>query len=73
MTTEGNFSAETTIYVSTSSKLNAEQTQSITDELLRIIGCGDCSPGCKFRFIDEGELVEAHASVDSELKVSVIN
>ena len=39
MTTRGNFSAETTIYVSTQQKLNSEQTQSIMDELLRIIGC----------------------------------
>ena len=73
MATEGNFSTETTIYVSTSSRLNAEQTQSITQELLQIMGCTNGCPGCKFRFINEGELVEAHAYVDNKLKVSVMN
>ena len=72
MATEGNFSMETTIYVSTASKLNFEQTQSITNELLRIMGYPDFYKGLKFRFVDGGE-VEAHASVDNELKISVIN
>ena len=73
MATEGNFSNETTIYVSTQSKLNFEQTQSITDELLRIIGYTNYHPEFRFRFIAGGDLVQAHASVDNELKVSVNN
>jgi hypothetical protein len=74
MATEGNFSNETTIYVSTQSKLNFEQTQSITDELLRIIGYSNCQPGLRFQFIiADGDQVQAHASVDNELKVSVNN
>ena len=63
-------SRETSIYVSTSSKLNFEQTQSITNELLRIIGFPH-DTGLKFHFIDEGDLIEANASVDNELRVSI--
>jgi hypothetical protein len=73
MTTEDNFSMETTIYVSTASKLNFEQTQSITNELLHIMGYPDFQKGFKFRFIDGVEMVEAHAFVDNNLKISVIN
>jgi hypothetical protein len=73
MATEGKVSRETTIYVSTSSKLNFEQTQSITNELLQIIGYPNSNAGVKFRFIDEGDLIQAHASVNNELKISVNN
>ena len=71
MTTAGNFLNETIIYVSTRAKLNVEQTRGITDELLRIIGCTTGNPGVTFRFIDEDNLTQAHASVDNNLKVSV--
>jgi len=71
MENEGEFSRKTTIYVSTSSKLNVEQTQSITGELLRIIGYPAASPAVQFQFIDGGELVQANASVDSEFRVSI--
>jgi hypothetical protein len=74
MTTEGIFSLEkTTIYVSTSLKLNSEQTQSVTDELLHIMGCHNRYQEFNFQFIDEGDLIEANASVDNELRVSVRN
>ena len=73
MASEGNYSREVTIYVSTQSKLNVEQTQTITNELLRIIGHPNSYAGYKFEFIDEGDLIQAHASVDNELRVSVIN
>jgi hypothetical protein len=73
MATEGTFSRETTIYVSTASKLNFEQTQSITRELLSIMGHPNDYSGFKFQFIDEGALVQANASVDNELKVSISN
>jgi hypothetical protein len=72
MATEVKNSRETTIYVSTSSKLNFEQTQSITNELLRIIGFPN-DTGFKFHFIDEGDLIQANASVDNELRVSINN
>jgi hypothetical protein len=62
---------ETTIYVSTKSKLDEEQTQSITDELLRIIGYTNYHPELKFQFIEEGSLIQAHASVDNNLNLSV--
>jgi len=71
MATEVKNSRETTIYVSTSSKLNFEQTQSITNELLRIIGFPNDNGGLKFRFIDQGDLIEANASVDNDLKLSI--
>jgi hypothetical protein len=71
METEGKLTRETTIYVSTTSKLNLEQTQSITDELLRIIGFPNGYQGFKFHFIDDGDLVQANASVDSALRVSI--
>ncbi len=73
MASEANFQRETTIYVSTRSKLNVEQTQTITNELLRIIGHPNSYAGFKFEFVDEGDLIQAHASVDSELRISVIN
>jgi len=66
-------SRETTIYVSTSSKLNFEQTESITNELLRIIGFPNDKVALKFNFIDGGDLIEANASVDNELKLSINN
>ncbi len=72
MAIEENFSMETIIYVSTASKLTFEQTQSITNALLHIMGYPGFYKGLKFRFIDGGE-TEAHASVDNELKISVIN
>jgi hypothetical protein len=68
MATEVKNSRETTIYVSTSSKLNFEQTQSITNELLRIIGFPNDRAGFKFSFIEEGDLIVANASVDNELR-----
>jgi hypothetical protein len=73
MATEENFSMETTIYVSTASKLDVEQTQSVTNELLHIMGYPDFYKGFKFRFIDGGEMEEAHAFVDNNLKISVRN
>lgn len=73
MASAGNYSREVTIYVSTRSKLNIEQTQTITNELLRIIGHPNSYAGYKFEFIDEGDLIQAHASVDNQLRVSVIN
>ena len=73
MTTEGIFSMETTIYVSTSSKLSSEQTQSVTNELLHLMGYQDFCPEFNFQFIDAGDLIEANASVDNELKVSIGN
>ncbi len=73
MTTKGNFSNETTIYVSTKAKLNVEQTQSITDELLGIMGYTDSYRGVRIRFIDEDGLTQANASVDHNLKVSINN
>jgi len=73
MTTEGNFSNETNIYVSTSTKLNFEQTQSVTSELLHILGYPNGYTGFKFHFIDDGDLVQANASVDNELHVSIEN
>ena len=73
MASEGNFLKETIIYVSTQSKLNFEQTQSITNELLHIIGYTNPYPEVRFRFIDEGDLIQAHASVDNQLKISVKN
>jgi hypothetical protein len=72
MATEG-LSEKTAIYVSTSSKLNVEQTQSITSELLRIIGYPDNYNGFNIHFIDEGSLVQANAYVDSNFKISIGN
>ena len=73
MTTEGNFSRETNIYVSTTSKLNVEQTESVTNELLHILGYPNNYSGFKFHFIDSGDLIQANASVDNDLKVSIRN
>jgi len=73
MTTEGVFSRETTIYVSTSSKLNSEQTQSVTNELLHLMGYPNYDPRFNFEFMDADDLVEANASVDNELRISVRN
>ena len=72
MATEG-LSEKTAIYVSTSSKLNVEQTQSITHELLRIIGYPDNYTGFNIHFINEGNLVQANAYVDSNFKISIGN
>lgn len=69
----GALSGETAIYVSTSSKLNIEQTRNITDELLRIIGYPSNYNGFKIHFVAEGEGVQANAYVDSELRVSFGN
>jgi hypothetical protein len=71
MATKERSSNETIIYVSTQSKLNLEQTQSITDELLRIIGYTNSHPEFRFRFIAGDNLIQAHASVDNELRVSI--
>ncbi|HEY2584124.1 MAG TPA: hypothetical protein VGI43_20115 [Mucilaginibacter sp.] len=73
MTIAGIFSRETTIYVSTSSKLNAQQTESVSNELLHLMGCPNCDPGFSFEFIDADDLIQANAFVDKELKVSVGN
>ncbi|HEY4327073.1 MAG TPA: hypothetical protein VGN20_24010 [Mucilaginibacter sp.] len=73
MTIEGIFSRETTIYVSTSSKLDAQQTESVSNELLHLMGCANFDPGFNFKFIDAGDLIQANAFVDKELKVSVRN
>jgi hypothetical protein len=73
VTTEGSFSKETNIYVSTSSKLNVAQTQSVTNELLHILGYPNTYSGFKFHFIDSGDLIQANAFVDSDLKVSIGN
>ena len=69
----GGLSGETAIYVSTSAKLNGEQTQSITRELMRIIGYPSNYDGFKIHFIAEGEGIQANAYVDSNLKVSFGN
>jgi len=71
MATGENFLSQTTIYVSTRAKLDAGQTRGITDELLRIIGCANTNQSVQFRFIDEDDLTQAHASVDEQLRVSV--
>jgi len=71
MATEGDFSGKTTIYVSTSSKLTFDQTQNVIDELLGIIGYPKTYAGFQFQFIDDGELIHANASVDSNFKVSI--
>jgi hypothetical protein len=73
MTTEGIYSRETDIYVSTKAKLNSEQTQSVTEELLHLMGYQSSNLGFNFHFIEDGDLIEANASVDNELKVSVRN
>lgn len=64
-------SAETAIYVSTAAKLNSEQTKSITDELLRIIGYPSNYDGFKIHFVSAGDNVEANAFVSSDLKISI--
>lgn len=73
MATDGSFATETNIYVSTASKLNFEQTQSVTNELLHILGYPNSYTGFKFHFIDGGDLIQANASVDHKLKVSIEN
>ena len=73
MTTIACFSRETDIYVSTSLKLNVEQTQSVTCDLLKLLGYPSTYHGFKFHFIDEGDLVQANASVDDDLKVVILN
>jgi hypothetical protein len=64
---------ETIIYISTASKLTFEQTQNVTNELLRMIGYPIGYSGFKFQFIEESDLIEANASVDRNLKISVRN
>jgi hypothetical protein len=71
MATTGKLSAETTIYVATSSKLTFDQTQNVIHELLRIIGYSSDYSGFKFQFIEDGDLIQANASVDSKFKVSI--
>lgn len=73
MASEEKLSAETAIYVSTCSKLDFEQTQSITHELLRIIGYPTNYEGFKIHFIAEEEGAQANAYVDSNFKVSIGN
>ena len=73
MTTEGNFSAGTIIYVSTQQKLNSLERQNITSELLRIIGSTNGQSVFKFRFAEEDKLIQAHASADGDLKISIRN
>lgn len=69
----GRLAGETAIYVSTSSQLDAEQTKSITDELLRIIGYPSNYDGFKIHFVNEGNRVQANAYVSSDLKLSFGN
>jgi hypothetical protein len=64
---------ETIIYVSIASKLSFEQTENVTNELLRMIGYPSGYAGFKFQFIDESALIVANASVDRDLKISVRN
>jgi len=71
MATKEKFAKETTVYVSTSSKLTVDQTQNVIGELLRIIGYPNNYSGFKFQFVDDGELIHANASVDSNLRVSI--
>jgi hypothetical protein len=71
MATTGRLSGETTVYVSTSSKLTSDQTQNVIHELLRIIGYPSNYSGFNFQFIDDGELIQANASVDSNFRVSI--
>ena len=73
MVMEANFTMETTIYVSTESKLTSDQTQNVIHELLRIIGYPDNYKGFKFQFVDGGTSVQANASVDSAFRVSIGN
>lgn len=73
MGTDGNSTTETNIYVSTASKLNFEQARSVTNELLHILGYPDGYAGFKFHFIDGGHLIQANASVDNMLKISIEN
>jgi hypothetical protein len=73
MTTAGNFAKETNIYVSTTSKLSFEQTQSVKNELLHILGYSTTFSGFKFHFIDGGEGVQANVFVDEELRISMGN
>jgi hypothetical protein len=73
MATEDKLARETTIYVSTSSTLNFEQTENITSELLRIIGYPNNYSEFKFHFIEEGILIQAHASVDNEMRLLINN
>lgn len=73
MTTEGNFTKPTTIYVSTRSKLNIEQTQSIANELLSIMGYTNENRGVNFRFTANDGLTQAHASADDRLLLSINN
>jgi hypothetical protein len=72
MATDG-LAGQTAIYVSTSSKLNTEQTRSITDELLRIIGYPSNYNGFKIHFIAAEDGLQANAYVDSNFKISIGN
>ena len=69
--TTGGSQAATAIYVSTPSKLNDEQTKSITDELLRIIGYPSNYDGFEINFVSAGDDVQANAYVSSDLKISI--
>ena len=71
MEAAGKFSRATIICVSTSSKLDVEQTQYITGELLRIIGSPGNSSAVKFQFIEAGGMMQANAYVDNQLKISL--
>ncbi|WP_295667331.1 hypothetical protein [uncultured Mucilaginibacter sp.] len=73
MATDGSLATATNIYVATASKLNFEQTQSVTNELLQILGYPDSYTGFKFHFIDDSHLIQANASVDHMLKISIEN
>jgi len=73
MTTAGNFAKETNIYISTTSKLSVEQTQSVKNELLHILGYSTAFSGFNFHFIDGGVGVQANVFVDDELRILIGN
>ncbi|MBB3057150.1 hypothetical protein [Mucilaginibacter gotjawali] len=73
MATEGSFTTATNIYVATASKLSFEQIRSVTNELLQILGYPDSYTGFTFHFIDDGHLIQANASVDHMLRISIGN
>ncbi|MDF2430669.1 MAG: hypothetical protein JWP44_300 [Mucilaginibacter sp.] len=61
---------ESTVYVSVPAKMSVEQTHSITNEILRILGCPACYSGFKIHFIDESDMINAHIGQRGEVNVS---
>jgi hypothetical protein len=72
METTQKFSKESTINVKVPSDMTLEQTHTVTEGVLRILGCPTCYSGFKILFGAEADLITATVNGEHEVTVDAV-